>query len=260
MNESVISVENVSKKFRYSEDRPTDLKSILVNALKFKFDFGTTHEFTVLKDVSFNIAKGEFVGIMGRNGAGKSTILKLISGIYHPDSGNIKVSSALAPLLELGAGFQFELSGYNNIFLNAAILGFGRKKTLQVFNDIIEFSELGEMIYLPVKKYSSGMLVRLGFSIAVHMEAEILLFDEVLAVGDVGFQRKCIEKIKTLHALGTTIILVTHSADDVNSYCSRCIVIDNHQKVYDGPPLLGTNKYLTSFDNTGPLISHLGHP
>ena len=166
-----IRLLHVDKKFRYWADRPTSIKTALVDMLRGKLRMGNREEFTALTDVSFEIKKGEFVGIMGRNGAGKSTLLKLIAGIYHPTSGTIEVNAAIAPLIELGAGFSGELSGYENIFLNAAILGFGKAATMEALPKILEFAELGERIYMPVKNYSSGMLVRLGFSIATHLTA-----------------------------------------------------------------------------------------
>lgn len=243
-----ISVHNISKQFSFWEDRPSDLKRLLIRLLKGQFKLGGARRtFSVLQDVSFDIMPGEFVGIMGRNGAGKSTMLKLISGIYQPTHGTIDVAGKIAPLLELGAGFSSELSGYDNIFLNAAILGYGRAQTLQSIQAIIDFAELGEMIYLPVKKYSSGMMIRLGFAIAVHLDAPILLFDEVLAVGDAGFQEKCLNKIQSLHARGKTIVLVTHDADAVKRNCTRCILIENHKKVFDGNATLGAMRYLQGF-------------
>jgi ABC-type branched-subunit amino acid transport system ATPase component len=152
-------------------------------------------------------------------------------------------------LIELGAGFNPELSGLENIYLNAAILGFGRTQTKQAVPDILEFCELGQHIYAPVKNYSSGMLVRLGFSIATHLEAPILLVDEVLAVGDIGFQEKCLKKIHELHSRGRTIVLITHSPDAVKQHCNRCIVIDDQTKIFDGGPEEGANLYIRRVSN-----------
>lgn len=241
-----IQVKNVNKEFEYWTERKSSFKTFLVDALKGNFDLGVKHKFTALEEISFEIFPGEFVGIMGRNGAGKSTLLKLICGIYRPTSGDIVVNAQIAPLIELGAGFDGDLSGHENIFLNAAILGLGKKATEAVLEKIIEFSELGDKIYMPVKKYSSGMLVRLGFAIAVHIPSPILLIDEVLAVGDMGFQEKCVQKIKSLHQEGRTIILITHSPDAVKLVCQRCIVIDQRKKVYDGPVSEGVDVYVKS--------------
>jgi ABC-type polysaccharide/polyol phosphate transport system ATPase subunit len=243
----LIEVRGLGKDFRYWSDRPTSIKTVLVNALRGHFQFGRREMFTALRDVDFEIRPGEFVGIMGRNGAGKSTLLKLISGIYTPTRGSIAVHAPIAPLIELGAGFNVELSGYENIFLNAAILGFGRKATLEAVPQILDFAELGEKIHMPVKNYSSGMLVRLGFSVATHLHAPILLIDEVLAVGDAGFQEKCLRKIRSLHEEeGRTIVLITHSPDAVKQHCTRCIVIDATRKIFDGAVGEGTEVYLRS--------------
>lgn len=243
MSTHAIQASHITKKFKYWNDKPTSLKSLLVDALTFRFRAGTKTEFTVLEDVSFEIKKGEFVGIMGKNGAGKSTLLKMLSRIYWPTAGELTVSGQVAPLIELGAGFHGELSGYENIFLNASILGFSKKETEAKLQSILEFADIGDKIHMPVKKYSSGMLVRLGFSVATHLDAPILLVDEVLAVGDVGFQKKCLEKIKTLHKEGRTIILVTHDPVAVEQYCGRCIVIADRKKVFDGPPHEGVKVY-----------------
>jgi len=241
---TVIEVDQVIKEFYYWSDRPSTFKKVLVNALKGKFDFGQKTRITALDGVSFDIHQGDFVGIMGRNGAGKSTLLKLISGIYVPTSGKIEVKAPIAPLIELGAGFHSDLSGYENIFLNAAILGFGRKAAMEALPQILEFSELGEMIYMPVKNYSSGMLVRLGFSIASHLTAPIILMDEVLSVGDQGFQAKCLRKIHSLHDEGRTIVVITHDPVAVRDHCNRCIVIANHKKIFDGGAKEGVDVYL----------------
>lgn len=247
----VISVKNVSKSFVLWNDRTDSIKKILINILKFKFSVGNKQHITVLNDLSFDVFPGEFVGIMGHNGAGKSTLLKIISGIYTPTEGSVEINGAIAPLLELGAGFTDELSGYDNIFLNAAILGYGRKRTVELLDKIIEFSELGERIHTPVRNYSSGMTVRLAFSIAVHLDSPILLFDEVLAVGDVAFQQKCINKIMELHRAGRSIVLVTHSPDIVQQYCGRCIVISKNTKIYDGDPVKGVEVYRNSTFSPG---------
>ncbi|NBW98093.1 ABC transporter ATP-binding protein [bacterium] len=245
----VIDVDQLDKSFRFVSDRPETLKTALVKILTLQVKRKPQQKFEVLKNVSFQIRRGDFVGIMGRNGAGKSTLLKLLCGIYTPTAGKIQISDRVAPLIELGAGFNPELSGLENIYLNAAILGFGRAQTKQAVPDILEFCELGQHIHAPVKNYSSGMLVRLGFSIATHLEAPILLVDEVLAVGDVGFQEKCLKKIHELHSKGRTIVLITHSPEAVKQHCNRCIVIDEHTKVFDGAPEEGANLYIRRVSN-----------
>ena len=239
----VISVKNLKKKFVFWAERPTNLKSFLVELMKGKVLRQTHTQVTVLDGVSFDIYPGEFVGLMGRNGAGKSTLMRLLSGIYEPTEGTLQINGVVAPLISLGAGFNPELTGYENIFLNAAILGFGRKRTVEALDSIIEFSELGEHIHRPIKNYSSGMVVRLGFSIASHLDAEILLLDEVLGVGDEGFMTKSLNKIHQLHAEGRTILLVTHSPAAIAQFCSRCIVINNGVKVFDGPAKEGAETY-----------------
>lgn len=242
MKSPVISVNRLSKQFSFANERPSSLKTLLTDAVKGRLSF-SKQSFQVLDDVSFNIYPGDFVGIMGKNGAGKSTLLKLISGIYTPSSGTITTQGVIAPLIELGAGFHPELTGLENIYLNASILGFGKEATEAALQDIIEFSELGDHIHRMIKNYSSGMLVRLGFSIATHLAAPILLVDEVLAVGDMSFQRKCISKIKELHGEGRTIILITHDPRAVREHCNRCIVIDNKKKAFDGLPAEGVELY-----------------
>jgi ABC-type polysaccharide/polyol phosphate transport system ATPase subunit len=242
----VIRVKNLTKNFSYWSDRPSSLKSFLIGLTQGKFQSGQRRKFCALDDISFEIKKGEFVGIMGKNGAGKSTLLKLITGIYSATSGKIDVFENVAPLIELGAGFHSDLSGYENIFLNASILGFGRKVTLEAIPQILDFAELGDMIHMPVKNYSSGMLVRLGFSIATHLSAPIVLIDEVLAVGDMGFQAKCLSRIHQLHQEGRTVVLITHNPDSVRNHCNRCIVIADHKKVFDGSSEEGVEIYLRS--------------
>jgi ABC-type polysaccharide/polyol phosphate transport system ATPase subunit len=245
--EPIIELKNVTKSFVAWEDRPNSLKKILAQATHGRILTGKRHPYQVLSDVSFKIFPGEFVGIMGRNGAGKSTIMKMIAGIYTPNSGTIEINGKVAPLLELGAGFADELSGLDNIYLNASILGYSRRRVEEVLRSIVEFSELGEHLHAPVRKYSSGMLVRLGFSIAAHLDAPILLFDEILAVGDAGFQKKCLAKIEELHNAGRSIILITHSPDAVRRFCSRCIVLNNHKVTFDGPANEGAAIYDSLF-------------
>ena len=244
---NAVEFRNVTKAFKIWHERPDSIKTILADALRLRFNKGDREARTVLKNISFDIRKNDFIGIMGRNGAGKSTLLKLITGIYHPSAGQVVTRGRVAPLLELGAGFAPELSGYENIFLNASILGFGRAQATRYLNSIIEFSELGDAITRPVKKYSSGMLVRLGFSIAVHLEADILLFDEILAVGDVGFQDKCMRKIRELHNEGRSIVLVTHHPGQIEQFCDRCIVIDQSGILFDGAAKEGAKCYRSLF-------------
>lgn len=244
----ILSVQNVSKTYYPFLERGATLKGVLTEFPKLFSRSRTSRvPLPVLESISFDIYPGEFVGIMGRNGVGKSTLLKLMSGIYRPTSGTIEVHGQIAPLIELGAGFHPELSGYENIFLNAAILGFGKKATQDALEKIIEFSGLGEKIFLPTKNFSSGMLVRLGFSVAVHLSAPILLIDEILAVGDAGFQKKCLDKIQEIHAQGRTLVLITHDPVAVEKYCQRCIVLEQKQVLFDGPAGDGARVYRERF-------------
>lgn len=245
---SIIEIKNLSKRFKSWESRPErQLKTVLISIFKMNFSKSKFQTVPVLDDVSFEVQPGEFLGIMGKNGIGKSTILKLMSGIYVPTSGSIRVGGRVAPLLELGAGFDPALTGYENIFLNASILGFSKKAALAAVDQIIEFSGLSSKIHLLTQNYSSGMLVRLGFSIAVHMDFDILLLDEVLGVGDAGFVEKSIQKIQELNNNGKTVVLVTHSPKQVLDYCRRCIVLNDRKVVFDGSTEDGVRAYQEIF-------------
>lgn len=247
MSNDAIVVRNISKIFSYTENRTSSIKTILVKLITFNFQKAPRLKKTVLRNLNFTIRKGEFVGIMGCNGVGKSTFLKILCNIYKPNSGEFSIHGKVVPLLELGAGFAPDLTGYENIYLNASILGFTKKEIESKIDAIIEFSELKEHIYHPVKNYSSGMLVRLGFSIASHVDADILLFDEILAVGDAGFQKKCLEKIDYLSKENKTIVLVTHSPESVKQFCNRCIVFNDSGVVFDGNADEGAQYYTELF-------------
>jgi ABC-type polysaccharide/polyol phosphate transport system ATPase subunit len=243
----VLDFRNVSKSFSHVYGGPRDVKHHLIRLFQKSRYIESRDSRVVLDNVSFQVRQGEFVGIMGRNGVGKSTMLKIISGIYKPNHGHVAVTGRTAPVLELGAGFADELSGYENIFLNASILGYSRREANEKISSIVDFSELGEQIHYPVRNYSSGMLVRLAFSIACHLDAELLLFDEVMAVGDIGFQTKCLKKIQELNAKGASIILVSHSPEQIAHHCSRCLVIDGGRLIFDGPAGNGSKKYVGLF-------------
>lgn len=234
--DTVIEVKNVSKTFRYLEDRPKDVKAWLVSLSTGKFLKMKRSSVTVLDNVSFDVKRGEVLGIMGRNGAGKSTLFRLLSGIYMPDQGTITIKEKLLPLVGLGAGFHPDLTGFENIFLNASILGYRRAEIHRLTPAIIDFAELGDHIYHPVKKYSSGMKVRLAFSIAAHIDCPIILLDEVLSVGDGGFQKKSLNKVLELMNSGRTILLVSHNMHDIKTYCSRCLVFEKGSIAFDGDP------------------------
>ncbi|MDD3772985.1 MAG: ATP-binding cassette domain-containing protein [Weeksellaceae bacterium] len=216
------------------------MRSAFVNALQKK----SYEQFKALDDVSFEVKKGEFFGIIGHNGAGKSTLLKILANIYKPDSGSIKINGRIAPFLELGIGFNPELSGRDNIYLNATVLGLTKKEIDKKFNDIVEFSELEQFIDQQIKNYSSGMKSRLAFSVSVHANREILLMDEVLAVGDSNFQGKCLEEFNKYRELGRTVILVTHSIETVQRYCDRAMLLRNGRIEMVGISEEVGNKYI----------------
>jgi ABC-2 type transport system ATP-binding protein len=226
-----IVLSGVSKSFRINRDPVMSVKERVVRLRSRHFT-----EFTALHPLSVNIAVGETVGILGHNGSGKSTLLKCIAGILRPSTGTVAVRGRLASLLELGAGFHPELTGRENVYINAAFLGIPRREIHLRLDDIVEFAELGQFIDEPVKHYSSGMYVRLGFAVAVNLEPDVLLVDEVLAVGDESFARKCMNRVKHLQSEGKSIVVVTHSADTVRQVCNRALVLDHGHLVAEGAP------------------------
>lgn len=229
----IISFENVSKSYPLYHHVTSGFKNLIFNLPKaIKEMRGTS--FLALKDISFDIRKGECVGFVGRNGAGKSTTLGLIAQVLKPSSGMVTVNGRVSPLLELGGGFHPDLSGIENIQLNGVLLGMTRKQVKEKMAQIIDFSELNEFIHQPIRTYSSGMLARLGFSIVAHLDPDILLVDEVLAVGDASFQQKCLKKMQEFKEKGVTIILVSHAVADVERICTRVIWIENHHIRMDG--------------------------
>jgi ABC-type polysaccharide/polyol phosphate transport system ATPase subunit len=235
----VINFQHVSKQFLFQDDRT--FKELLPNLLRGR---GWGRTYTAISDMNLTINQGETVGFVGKNGAGKSTLLKLIAGVTFPSKGKLTVSQKVAPLIELGAGFHHELSGYENIFLNAAILGMHKREIEEKVDSIIAFSELEQFIHVPVKRYSTGMYMRLAFAIAVHMDAPILLIDEVLAVGDADFQKKCLTflaQMKKRH--DKTIIFVSHDEKSVRSFCDRAILINKGKLVIDGTPAAVFDRY-----------------
>ena len=218
---TVIDVEDVSKQFKIHHERNQSLKERLLHPKA-----GSTELFNALKDISFSVSSDETVGILGHNGSGKSTLLKCICGVLQPTSGQIRLRGNLAALLELGAGFQTELSGRDNVYLYGAMLGLSKRSVDAIFDDIVAFSEIEHFIDTQVKFYSSGMYVRLAFAVAVNVDPDILVVDEVLAVGDERFQAKCVDRIRTFQEEGRSILLVTHQADQVRALCDRAIVLD----------------------------------
>ncbi len=228
-NEYALKINNVSKVYRlYS--KPIDRLKESLNPMKKVYH----KQYYALNNVSFDIKKGECVGVLGTNGAGKSTILKIITGVLNPTEGNVEVNGKISALLELGAGFNSEYTGIENIYLNGTLLGYTREEIDSRVNDILEFADIGDFVYQPVKTYSSGMFVRLAFAVAINIDPEILIVDEALSVGDVFFQTKCYKKFDDFKKSGKTILLVTHSLSSVSKYCDRVIVLDKGKKVDEG--------------------------
>jgi ABC-type polysaccharide/polyol phosphate transport system ATPase subunit len=204
----------------------------------------THNQFTALNDISFKINRGETIGIIGPNGSGKSTILKLVAGVMSPNQGKVNVDGRVSPLIELGAGMHSELSGRENIFLNASILNLSQKETEKNFNSIVNFAEIEEFVDQPVKHYSTGMYMRLGFAIAVHVNPEILIIDEILAVGDAKFQEKCFEKMEGFKKQGVTILFVSHDINQINKFCTKVIYIRESNLIAIGDPKTISQQYL----------------
>ena len=241
--EDIIIVDHLSKSFKLPTERSWGLKQAIFNRLKGIKGY-TKQE--VLKDISFNVKKGEFLGIVGRNGSGKSTLLKFLAQIYVPDSGNITINGSLVPFIELGVGFNPELTGRENVYMNGAMLGFSNEEMDIMFDDIVEFAELAPFMDQKLKNYSSGMQVRLAFSIAIRARGDILILDEILAVGDAAFQEKCNQYFASLNK-NQTVILVTHSMENVRKFCDRAILIDQGKIIKEGDPEIVADAYLKLF-------------
>ena len=238
--EKMIEANSISMGFDMDTNRVTSLKEWVLTWLRGKRSIQT---FWALDDVSFDVYKGEVVGIIGRNGSGKSTLLKIISGLFPPTKGSVRVHGRIIPMLELGSGFDPELTGRENVFLNGAILGYSEAFLRERFDEILEFSELGNFIDLPLKTYSSGMMMRLAFSVATIVEPEILIVDEILAVGDEAFQRKSRAKMMELMGGGTTVLFVSHSLGQIREMCNRVIWLDHGKVVMQGEVNTVCNAY-----------------
>ncbi|MBR1842195.1 MAG: ABC transporter ATP-binding protein [Oscillospiraceae bacterium] len=236
----IIEVDKVTMCYKMTFDRVQSLKEYLVQLLKGKIKY---EEFRALNNISFCVNKGEVLGIIGHNGAGKSTLLKVISGILKPTSGSVKVNGVVVPMLELGSGFDFDLTGRENIFLNGAILGYSEQFLNEKYDEIVEFSELGSFIDVPLRNYSSGMVMRLAFSIATVVEPDILIVDEILAVGDADFQAKSKARMMELMSGGTTVLFVSHSLPQIREMCDRVLWLDHGEMKMIGDTETVCNEY-----------------
>lgn len=221
---TMIEVKDVTMRFRMNNDKILSLKEFVTTALRGKLEY---NEFTALDHVSFEVKKGETLGLIGRNGAGKSTMLKVISGILKPTEGSVKVNGNIVPMLELGSGFDFDLTGRENIFLNGAILGYSEEFLKAKYDEIVAFSELGQFIEMPIRNYSSGMLARLAFSVASMVEPEVLIVDEILSVGDTDFQEKSRKRMLEMMGGGTTVLFVSHNIEQIKEMCGRVVWLEH---------------------------------
>ena len=240
MSNPAIKVDNVSILFNLNSEKVDNIKEYFIKLVTRKLNYA---EFWALNDISFTVEKGDRVGVLGFNGAGKSTLLKVIAGVLKPTKGSVKVNGVIAPMLELGAGFDMNYSGKENIFLYGATMGYSRKFIESKYDEIVEFSELGDFINVPVKNYSSGMRARLGFAIATAVEPEVLILDEVLSVGDAKFRQKSEAKVRSMFDKGITVLFVSHSTQQVLNICNKAIIIDKGRLIAQGDAKEICDKY-----------------
>lgn len=236
-----IEVHNVSMRFNLAREKVDNIKEYIVRSISGKRN--KIDEFWALEDINFNVIKGESLALVGANGSGKSTLLKIICGILTPTKGSVIANGSIAPLIELGAGFDMQLTGRENVFLNGAILGYSRKTMQERYEEIVDFSELGEFIEVPVKNYSSGMIARLGFSCATSVRPDILIVDEILGVGDKRFQDKCQKRMEKIMGAGTTVILVSHSESAVRKICTKAAWLDHGRLMFIGDTTEAIERY-----------------
>jgi lipopolysaccharide transport system ATP-binding protein len=256
MSSPVIRVQNVTQRFRLIQERPDSLRELFAKAFRHNAQY---HDFDALQNVSFDVHEGEMVGIVGRNGSGKSTLLKVVAGVYKPSFGSVEVRGSLAPLIELGAGFHGELTGRENVLMNGLLMGFSKREMQFREAGILEFAEIGDFIDAPVKQYSSGMYMRLAFAVATEVDPDILVVDEILAVGDEPFQRKCFERIERFRRSGKTILFVTHSMQQVVDHCDRAIYLDGGKVVVDGMPERVVDLYFSANHIEHSPLEHASH-
>ncbi len=244
MGQKIVDVENVAIRFNLASEKIDSMKDYLVKRLKGKISY---EEFWALQDISFSMERGDSIALIGLNGCGKSTLLKTIAGVLKPTRGKVTVYGSIAPLIELGAGFDFDLTAEENIYLNGAILGYGREEMRKHYDDIVDFSELKDFMTVPIKNFSSGMLARLAFSIATIGKPDLLIVDEVLSVGDFRFQEKCERRIQNMMSEDTSILFVSHSIEQVQKLCKRAIWIEKGHIVEDGPSEIVCPKYREAY-------------
>lgn len=240
----MIHIKNVTMQFNLGMDKNFSLKKMFINMLSFKRH--RKELFSALKDITFDVNKGEVVGLIGSNGAGKSTLLKVVAGVMKPTKGTVETQGKICPMIELGAGFDMELTARENIYLNGAVMGYTREFLDTKFQEIVDFSELKDFLDVPVKNFSSGMMARLAFSIATIVEPDILIVDEILSVGDVSFQAKSGAKMQEMINGGTTVLFVSHSIDQIKKLCTRVVWLEHGKMIQEGNPEIVCNAYLES--------------
>jgi ABC-type polysaccharide/polyol phosphate transport system ATPase subunit len=251
-NSAVIRVENVTQRFRVIHDRPDTLRALLTRFLRQSV---TYHDLDAVKNVSLEVPRGQMLGLIGRNGSGKSTLLKIIAGVYRPTAGRVRVDGPLAPLIELGAGFHHELTGRENILLNGLLMGYSNEQMREREQSIIDFAEIGEFIDAPIKQYSSGMHTRLAFAVATEVDPQILILDEILAVGDAAFQQKCFARVQDFRRAGKTILYVSHAMPTVIEFCDRAVLLEKGSILADGDPSEVAEVYQNLMNaRTAPLV------
>jgi ABC-2 type transport system ATP-binding protein len=252
-----ISVQDVTQRFRVIHERPDTVRELFS---KFSRNRVSYHEFEAVSGVSFDVRKGEIVGLIGRNGSGKSTLLKIVAGVYRPTTGKVLVNGTLAPMIELGAGMHHELTGRENILLNGLLMGYSKELMRSREQRIIEFADIGDFIDVPVKQYSTGMYMRLAFSVATEVDPDILVVDEILAVGDFTFQQKCFDRLRSFRDLGKTILFVSHSMNQIEDYCDRAILLEKGQLVVNGAPAEAIKAYIGESIMEEPILVETPSP